>query len=731
MARHKSTETHAFIRRPCESGGCLDLEFGHRSHRPLIATWILETALMFGLYKKQSRNQLPDLFAPDSPFMKVTGFRFPAKAVEADEDLLLNDAGVTKLGNRQIADLLRQKSLHWQKQMLPRCLPLMKNIEMLGSNLGLTGAEMATLFFAAYTEAYNPFNEFLGDWSPRFNTRTVAKFVGRLMGYTEGEILLALHPESTLARIGLVTVDNSYRMLEHKFDLMNGLPATLSTAFRSSRQLLSRFMVGAAPGDVPLNHFDHFGADIESLKLYLSNVVRQKTPGVNILFYGDPGTGKTELTKALAQDLGLSLFEVTYKGDDGEVLKGHDRLKAFNFCQRILEKGTGNLIMFDEIEDVFSSGSSLLDLFGLNSSKQLGKAWINRVMETNPVPSIWITNDAEIDPAYLRRFDYSVRFPKPPKAVRLRMARHHFGALSSNGAWLEEMASHEEISPAQLKTAAKVARVAGQTVAQRREIAARTLKCSMRLLGQTHRAQKPPITTGYDLSLLNADRDLLQLSSGLKRLQAASLCFYGPPGTGKSELGRFLADEVGKPLLLKRASDIMSKWVGETEKQIANMFDEARESDAVLLLDEADSYLRDRRGANNPWEVTQVNELLTQMEAFDGIFICTTNLMENLDQASLRRFAFKIKLDYLTPPQRGRMFVQEYVRIGGSESEAQACSNRVMQLERLTPGDFANVARQLRFHSTQPSASDFLELLAQETRQKQGNHRMGFVTASA
>jgi len=56
MARHKSTETHAFIRRPCESGGCLDLEFGHRSQRPLIATWILETALMFGLYKKQSRN---------------------------------------------------------------------------------------------------------------------------------------------------------------------------------------------------------------------------------------------------------------------------------------------------------------------------------------------------------------------------------------------------------------------------------------------------------------------------------------------------------------------------------------------------------------------------------------------------------------------------------------------------------------------------------------------------
>ena len=62
---------------------------------------------------------------------------------------------------------------------------------------------------------------------------------------------------------------------------------------------------------------------------------------------------------------------------------------------------------------------------------------------------------------------------------------------------------------------------------------------------------------------------------------------------------------------------------------------------AVLILDEAASFLADRRDARANWEITQVNELLTQMEAHNGVFICTTNLMERLDPASLRRFVFR------------------------------------------------------------------------------------------
>ena len=68
----------------------------------------------------------------------------------------------------------------------------------------------------------------------------------------------------------------------------------------------------------------------------------------------------------------------------------------------------------------------------------------------------------------------------------------------------------------------------------------------------------------------------------------------------------------------------------------------------MLLLDEADSFLQDRRGAQRTYEVTEVNEMLQGMERFDGIFVCTTNLLDRIDQAALRRFTFKIKFMPLT-----------------------------------------------------------------------------------
>jgi transitional endoplasmic reticulum ATPase len=147
------------------------------------------------------------------------------------------------------------------------------------------------------------------------------------------------------------------------------------------------------------------------------------------------------------------------------------------------------------------------------------------------------------------------------------------------------------------------------------------------------------------------------------------------------------------------------------------MFGEARQQDAVLVLDEADSFLSDRRGAQRSWEVTQVNELLTQMEAFDGILVCTTNLMEKLDPASLRRFACKVRFDPLTPDQRWSMFEQELKRLGGGE-EMYSCEAQVLALGGLTPDDFAVAARQFELWDAPVSAEKLWELLRKECEAK-------------
>jgi SpoVK/Ycf46/Vps4 family AAA+-type ATPase len=240
---------------------------------------------------------------------------------------------------------------------------------------------------------------------------------------------------------------------------------------------------------------------------------------------------------------------------------------------------------------------------------------------------------------------------------------------------------------------------------------------SANLLGQRRTPTRNVVRTGYSLEWLNTDLSITNLIDGVRKRPKGTFCFYGAAGTGKSELARYMADQIGKPLIIKRASDILSKWVGESEKNIAAMFTEAREQDAVLVLDEADSFLSDRRDAQRSWELTQVNELLTQMEAFEGIFVCTTNLMSKLDQASLRRFAFKVRFDPLKPDQRVAMFRQELSRLGGGDNMAE-WETQVRRLEQLTPGDFAVAARQFELWDETATAVRLYEVLKKECEAK-------------
>ena len=105
---------------------------------------------------------------------------------------------------------------------------------------------------------------------------------------------------------------------------------------------------------------------------------------------------------------------------------------------------------------------------------------------------------------------------------------------------------------------------------------------------------------------------------------------------------------MGLDVIHKRTSDLFSMWDGGSEQNIAQAFAEARDCGAFLIFDEADSPLADRTGAQRSHEVSQVNDMLTWMESHPLPFACTTNLMDRLDAASLRRFTFKIQMGYLT-----------------------------------------------------------------------------------
>jgi SpoVK/Ycf46/Vps4 family AAA+-type ATPase len=231
----------------------------------------------------------------------------------------------------------------------------------------------------------------------------------------------------------------------------------------------------------------------------------------------------------------------------------------------------------------------------------------------------------------------------------------------------------------------------------------------------------------YDPTFINVDTDLAEVARGIAHSRSARICLYGPPGTGKTAFGRWLADELGMPLSVKRASDLISMWVGETERNIARAFREAEQDGAVLLLDEVDSYLQDRRNARASWQVTEVNEMLTQMEAFNGVFIASTNLMDGLDQAALRRFDLKLKFGHLKAEQAWRLFKAQAATLGLRRIPT-AFKQGVVNLSNLTPGDFAAVARQNRFRPIK-SANALLKALQEECAVKDGMNRarIGFV----
>ena len=166
---------------------------------------------------------------------------------------------------------------------------------------------------------------------------------------------------------------------------------------------------------------------------------------------------------------------------------------------------------------------------------------------------------------------------------------------------------------------------------------------------------------------------------------ATSVIARANAGSPIVPLVRYLAERMGLEVVQKRASDLMSKWVGGTEKQIAEAFAEARDAGSFLVFDEADSLLADRRFAERSWEVSQVNEMLTWMENHPLPFACTTNFGEYLDRATLRRFVFKVTLDYLAPEQAEAAFRRFFTLSPPAE---------LTRLTALTPGDFAVVRRR-------------------------------------
>ena len=413
---------------------------------------------------------------------------------------------------------------------------------------------------------------------------------------------------------------------------------------------------------------------------------------MNVLLHGPPGTGKTEFCKVLAARLGATLYSVGEADDDGDEPSRRERLQDLRLAQRLLRRNGSSLLLFDEMEDLLwdSAGGGMF-LFGqpLFAGPRGGssKVYMHRLLEHAPAPTLWTMNDAgPVSETLLRRMMFSLELRPPTAAVRARIwarqLEHH--GIEAGPDEADALAREFAATPGVAAGATAAARISGGGID--------TVRRGVRGLSRVLGCEAPPQGTPprFDPALIHADIDPVALADSLVAggNPRFSLCLQGPPGTGKSAFVRYLAERMGLEVMQKRASDLMSKWVGGTEKAIAAAFAEARDTGAFLVFDEVDSLLADRRSARRSWEVSQVNEMLTWMESHPLPFACTTNFVEHLDAATLRRFVFKVALDYLSPEQVETAFRVYF----GMAPPARAAA-----LTALTPGDFAVVRRKAEF----------------------------------
>ncbi len=290
------------------------------------------------------------------------------------------------------------------------------------------------------------------------------------------------------------------------------------------------------------------------------------------------------MVRALAEELECELFEVASEDADGDAVNGERRLRAFRAAQSFFAQRRA-LIAFDEVEDVFNDGDSF---FGRKSTAQVRKAWINRMLEENPVPTLWLSNSIScLDPAFVRRFDMVFELPVPPKNQRERILQANCGDLL-DASRISRIAEVENLAPAVVPKASAVVRTIRNKLGQDGTKLAFERLISNTLEAQGHRPLVPHdpsrLPECYDPVFIHADTDLNRVAAGIVKARSGRLCLYGPPGTGKTAYGRWLAQEMDVPLVVKRASDLMSPYVGENEQNIARAFRLALQDGALLMI---------------------------------------------------------------------------------------------------------------------------------------------------
>ena len=607
---------------------------------------------------------------------------------------------------------------------------LTANLTKLSALVGLSEVEAHVLGLAVLVHTEKLLEEGLGLLGDNLSPHAIPRIFAEVLDIDLKSVEAAFDEQSALMRSGLITFDlRQNNGVRHLIDFITDtLPQRLLVRQHDITAVMAGFVRRADPPTLTVRDFAHIESRLKSFTTYFAHALHTKKRGVNILIYGVPGVGKTQLAKLIAAELNCELMEISPTRLNGDPITPVRRLQSYRLAQQFFKNGK-TILLFDECEEVLSSDAGF---FGLeNDVGKVQKSWVNMALETNEIPTIWLCNSIrDFDPACLRRFTMVFEMPTHSRERRRGMVENVLGGKISEGT-LSVLAKCKNLSPAMLQRANEVSTVVAQ--ANSCELDGYVIE---HVNDQLEAQGYKPIAVGkpssmielqFSPELVNADLDLVALVNGLANARQGRLCVYGPPGTGKTAFGKWLADQLGIPHFVFAGSQLLAPIANATEQNIAKAFSHARREGGLLQFDEVDSFLYERSGINRQsWEVSVVNEMLTQMEAFDGIFLASTNRIDALDEASQRRFDLSMKFDYMKPERTWELFALTCKRLKLKVDDG--LRSRVYRMANLAPGDFAQLARASAF--TKPTCARDLAIALERASllKKSGTHRqIGFV----
>lgn len=582
-----------------------------------------------------------------------------------------------------------------------------KNIALLAPQLGFSTLDIRILTVLVAAR-HSVLLKAVLDAQPAMSRLKFGTMLATLLHANRDAVMHALSEHSRLLQSSLFVLYHEYSHFSEKYRFNASFDEIIYDEPKTLEQLMELFVNIASPAELHMSDFAAIQAELDYLVPYLRHALRHRVTGCNVLLHGKPGTGKTALAKTLAHTLGVRLYEVKTASVHNEPFKPIERLESYNAGCCLLDANGKHMLLFDEMEDVVRGGDAELE-----SVLARRKAWFNRKLETTPIPTIWISNStACIDNAYLRRFDIVLEMRAPSRQQRFALWQRTCPTPPFTVPWLQHIADALPLPPAEMKRIARVVTMANSGKDAQHH--------ASQLISHSYKAstlRHPPALAKDDaqcmpftLSWLNTESDIEHIVTALSRQHWGRLCLYGPPGCGKTQLAHYIAQRADMPLLCKKASDLISPFVGETEQNLAQAFHEASEEQAVLLIDEADSFFMDRSEARYSWETTRVNELLVQLEQYEGIFIAATNQISRFDSASKRRFDFKVKLDYLDSKQAFDMYCRNV-----QEKPSPDALEKLLMLKNITPGNFAVAKRQALLLQKRITNVFLLDVLQQES----------------